>query len=219
MTQIKKKRRTVAAYPYHVYLGDKHVIEVKKGGLKVGIYLITPTSRRRGVVLPLEVWITLQQSFDIVNTAINLSRQIIQDGYSGEDTATTDVVTYQNGGTRGSGDLYPTNTTYNQYYTYGSNGNYPNFNYQQVSNGGCIMPADSTTVNIPEANIYQPCDGPQPTACVTQWSGAEWFTRNGATTNCDTTPTTTEETVDDIFDIFKDIISEACEAEPSQTTV
>ena len=58
---FQRRRRAVAAYPYHLYLGDSHVVEVKKGGLHIGIYLITPTSRRRGVVLPLDAWLALQK--------------------------------------------------------------------------------------------------------------------------------------------------------------
>jgi hypothetical protein len=72
------KRRPIAAYPYHIYLGDHHVLEVKKGGEKIGIYLITPTLRRRGVLLPLTVWIDLQNSIDIVNLAIQFSQGLAQ---------------------------------------------------------------------------------------------------------------------------------------------
>ena len=74
------RRRTVAAYPYHVYLGDKHVVEVKKGGQQIGIYLITPTARRRGVVLPVEAWIALQNSVEVVNLAIGFSQGGLNDG-------------------------------------------------------------------------------------------------------------------------------------------
>lgn len=47
VTAKRHRRRAVAAYPYHIYLGDTHVVEVKKGGLQIGIYLITATLRRR----------------------------------------------------------------------------------------------------------------------------------------------------------------------------
>ena len=69
-----ERRRTVAAYPYYVYLTDTHVVEVKKGGHNIGIYLITPTSRRRGVVLPLTAWIALQNAISTVNLAIDISQ-------------------------------------------------------------------------------------------------------------------------------------------------
>jgi hypothetical protein len=77
-----KTRRRVAAYPYFVYLSDTHVVEVKQGGLYIGIYLITSTSRRRGVVLPLQAWVALQNCTDIVNLAIDYSQGIDNDNTS-----------------------------------------------------------------------------------------------------------------------------------------
>jgi hypothetical protein len=77
MNQHLDRRRPVAAYPYHVYLGPSHVVEVKKGGQQIGIYLITPTHRRRGVLLPINIWYILQNSIDIVNLAINFSQGVI----------------------------------------------------------------------------------------------------------------------------------------------
>ena len=83
MTLVLKRKRRVAAYPYHVYLSDKHVVEVKKGGLNIGIYLITPTNRRRGVVLPLSAWEALQDSTEIINLAIDYAKGIISTNAEG----------------------------------------------------------------------------------------------------------------------------------------
>jgi hypothetical protein len=153
----KRRRRTVAAYPQHVYLGDSHVVEVKKGGLHIGIYLITPTSRRRGVVLPLDVWLLLQTSLETVNQAINTSLAIIQNGDNTGDTVTnTQQFTYQIGG---NGDCYtiPYNHD-NQYFTYGANTDYSNFNTQPNTTVGYTgVPPEAIIAT--EANVYQTQNG------------------------------------------------------------
>ena len=77
MDQHFDRLRPVAAYPYHVYLGPSHVVEVKKGAQQIGIYLITATHRRRGVVLPIDIWYILQNSIDLVNLAIDFSKGLI----------------------------------------------------------------------------------------------------------------------------------------------
>ena len=85
------RRRAVAAYPYHIYLSDTHVVEVKKGGQYIGIYLITPTARRRGVVLPLAVWVALQNSFQQVNYAVSISQGVITVVSNCDDNATNKI--------------------------------------------------------------------------------------------------------------------------------
>jgi len=62
------------ALPYYIYLGDNHIVEVKRGGEQIGIYVITPSLRRRGVVLPSAVWTDLINSIDIINLAIDLAK-------------------------------------------------------------------------------------------------------------------------------------------------
>ena len=60
---------------YHsIYLGDSHVVDVKKDGLYIGIYVITQTKRRRGVILPLTAWRALLDSTDIINLGIAFQR-------------------------------------------------------------------------------------------------------------------------------------------------
>jgi hypothetical protein len=145
----KKRRRTVAAYPQHVYLGDTHVVEVKKGGLHIGIYLITPTSRRRGVVLPLDVWLLLQQSLDTVNKGINTALGIIEDGPIEEPTVDHgEQFTYQTGGSGGCYTNLANNA--NQYFTYVGSNDYFN---QQTTNG-VYTGLPSETINATEATVY-----------------------------------------------------------------
>ena len=57
---------------YRVYLGNSFVAEVQKKGTRVGIYTLTTRDRKRGVVLPVEVWRTLDASRDIIKTAIDI---------------------------------------------------------------------------------------------------------------------------------------------------
>ena len=141
-----RRRRAVAAYPYHLYLGETHVVEVKKGGLHVGIYLITPTSRRRGVVLPLDAWITLQNSVSIVNEAIN---RIIQQTYHGmpEPNISND----QKGADCGPDNkyIYATNQTTETPYLHNIPRDVENdgpCQYEAVSNRSYQQPFVSTTV-------------------------------------------------------------------------
>jgi hypothetical protein len=63
-----------ATLPYYIYIGDTHIVEVKRGGEQIGIYVITPSLRRRGVVLPYNVWSELISSIDIINLAIDLTK-------------------------------------------------------------------------------------------------------------------------------------------------
>ena len=60
--------------PYYIYLGDNHIVEVKTGGEQIGVYVITASLRRRGVVLPYVVWTELINSIDIINLAIDLAK-------------------------------------------------------------------------------------------------------------------------------------------------
>jgi hypothetical protein len=65
-----------AGPPFNISLGDTHLVEVKKGGLYIGIYVITPSLRKRGAILPHSAWKALVESADIINSAIDFSRRI-----------------------------------------------------------------------------------------------------------------------------------------------
>jgi hypothetical protein len=62
--------------PHSLILGSSHVVEIKKGGLHVGIYVITSSLRRRGVILPVDVWTALVSSVDAINFEIDCMRGI-----------------------------------------------------------------------------------------------------------------------------------------------
>ena len=63
--------------PYTIYLGETHVVEVKKGGLYIGVYLITPTLARRGLILPRTVWKILIEQTLTINSAIDSARKLV----------------------------------------------------------------------------------------------------------------------------------------------
>jgi hypothetical protein len=69
---IKHQPATTDAHD--IYLGTTHVVEVKKGGLYIGVYLITRTQRRRGVILPYDIWLDLVNSIDVINLGIDFAR-------------------------------------------------------------------------------------------------------------------------------------------------
>jgi hypothetical protein len=72
--RLYKKRPYLPTSQHTIYLGTSHVVEVKKGGLYIGIYVITETSPRRGVILPHATWTALQESIDIINLGIEFAR-------------------------------------------------------------------------------------------------------------------------------------------------
>jgi hypothetical protein len=74
MTSAVNIRPQSVPHPYTVNLGTTHVVEVKNGGLYVGIYALTKSNRRRGVILPFGVWLTLVESIDQINGAIDRAR-------------------------------------------------------------------------------------------------------------------------------------------------
>jgi len=62
--------------PFKIPLGDTHLSEVKKGGLYIGIYVITPTLSKRGIILPHSAWKYLTESVHIIDLAIQSARDI-----------------------------------------------------------------------------------------------------------------------------------------------
>jgi hypothetical protein len=97
MSRQVVRRRPRPVYPYQVYLSNTHVVEVKKGGTHIGIYLITETDRLRGVVLPLTIWWALQNSMSIINVAISCAQRAIYPQQDGENTHTMQYQQYQEG--------------------------------------------------------------------------------------------------------------------------
>ena len=62
--------------PHSLILGSSHVVEIKKGGLHVGIYVITSSLRRRGVILPVDIWTALVSAVEGINCEIDSMRGI-----------------------------------------------------------------------------------------------------------------------------------------------
>ena len=76
MSVCCKKQKSPASEQHIIYIGNSHVVEVKKGGLRIGIYVITKTQRRRGVILPYDTWISLINSIDVINLGLDFAREL-----------------------------------------------------------------------------------------------------------------------------------------------
>lgn len=58
---------------YVVHLNPSHIVEVRKQGTEVGIYKITHTGKKRGILLPTDVWDSLVKFRNLINVAVDLS--------------------------------------------------------------------------------------------------------------------------------------------------
>jgi hypothetical protein len=68
MTQRHLDLCRKANEPNVIPLGPRHVVEVRNKGTALGIYTLSAfTNKKRGVSLPLEDWITLQQKLPLIN--------------------------------------------------------------------------------------------------------------------------------------------------------
>ena len=45
-----------ASVPYVVHLDDTHIVEVRKQGEELGIYKVTVSGKKRGNLLPIDIW-------------------------------------------------------------------------------------------------------------------------------------------------------------------
>jgi len=85
-----------------INLAGTHVVDVKKGGLYVGIYVKTKSNRRRGVILPYAAWTALLGKIDTVNLGIDFERGLALSGegslYSNQDNG--EYTPYTQCGTR-----------------------------------------------------------------------------------------------------------------------
>ena len=64
---------TLPVAPYVVQLDATHVIEVRNKGQQLGIYTVTPSGKKRGVLLPIDTWYSLERNRNLVNVAIDLA--------------------------------------------------------------------------------------------------------------------------------------------------
>jgi hypothetical protein len=198
--------RPLAGYPYHVYLGDTHVVEVKKGATHIGIYLITPSLRRRGVVLPIAIWQALQESIPLVNLAvdINCSHNNIQPQQNGTASVTNQYPIYQEGTFTGQ-----TVNNGRETITRDVN-NFTNRNYSWVENDGPTTYAASENAGPPHppytdlgpGQLYLPTEptsyAPPSTTTIPGDAAANGFTHSQSF----------KESVDDFFNFFATDLAE-----------
>lgn len=59
--------------PSTVYLDATHLTEVRKGGHQIGIYTLTTTGKKRGILLPTDIWYALVRCSNLINVTIDLT--------------------------------------------------------------------------------------------------------------------------------------------------
>ena len=64
---------TQPATAYVVHLDALHIVEVRKQGEEVGLYKLTASGKKRGILLPIDVWQTLGKFRNLINVAVDLS--------------------------------------------------------------------------------------------------------------------------------------------------
>ena len=63
--------------PYIVQVDANHVVEVRKKGLQVGIYTLTVSGKKRGILLPVKTWRSLERLHRLINVALDLAGEVI----------------------------------------------------------------------------------------------------------------------------------------------
>ena len=58
---------------YVVHLDATHVVEVRKQGEQIGIYTVTASGKKRGILLPIDTWRSLEKFRHLINVSIDLS--------------------------------------------------------------------------------------------------------------------------------------------------
>lgn len=59
--------------PYKVFVDATHLTQVPKGGEHIGIYALTPTGKKRGILLPVDTWYALERYRNLINVSIDLA--------------------------------------------------------------------------------------------------------------------------------------------------
>lgn len=58
---------------YIVHLDSTHIAEVRKQGQQLGIYTVTASGKKRGILLPIETWHAIEKYRHLINVAVDLS--------------------------------------------------------------------------------------------------------------------------------------------------
>ena len=64
---------TSAQSSHIIYLDATHIVEVRKYGTQIGIYTITTTGKKRGILLPIDTWKALDKLRNLVNVTVDLA--------------------------------------------------------------------------------------------------------------------------------------------------
>ena len=73
MSQASLFTCTQPVSAYIVNLDATHIVEVRKQGEELGIYKVTISGKKRGVLLPIAIWHTLVKFRHLINVAVDLS--------------------------------------------------------------------------------------------------------------------------------------------------
>lgn len=74
MTQRQLDLRAPSYEPNIIPLGLNHSLEIRNKGQKIGIYTLSGADRKkRGVSLPVEAWMVLQQQLPLINLNIQFA--------------------------------------------------------------------------------------------------------------------------------------------------
>ena len=90
-------RTCQSLHPSHtVYLDQTHIVEVRKQGQQIGIYTITKSGKKRGILLPLTTWQSLNKLTNLINVTIDLAVgsidfNQIEQTFSGKNSNNLDI--------------------------------------------------------------------------------------------------------------------------------
>ena len=62
--------------PFYFLLGNTHVIEIKKGGTYLGLYFLTKTRKKRGVIFHESVWNLIQKAAHGVDAVLGFAKAV-----------------------------------------------------------------------------------------------------------------------------------------------
>ena len=64
---------TQSTSQYVVHLDATHIAEVRKQGEQLGIYTVTASGKKRGILLPIDTWHAIEKYRHLINVAVDLS--------------------------------------------------------------------------------------------------------------------------------------------------
>lgn len=63
--------------PGTIHIDSNHIAEVRKQGQQLGIYTLTTTGKKRGILLPIDTWYSLLQHSNLINVLIDVETGVL----------------------------------------------------------------------------------------------------------------------------------------------